>query len=123
MMGYTDRATRCNGSRSRIECSSTPAPSSGYMFCRAPIHTPIIAVRRSPKYFQVSDSGPRGSLRRTDCDAADAADAAVVVLDGALTLPPGCQCPEDNIDNERCLSKWACRPTVLSRGNRSAAVA
>ena len=28
MIGYTDRATRCSGSRSRIEWSSTPAPSS-----------------------------------------------------------------------------------------------
>src|ERR1700758_2028167 len=100
MIGYTERATRCSGSRSRIECSSTPAPSSGYMFCRAPIHTPIIAVRRSPKYFQVSDSGPRVSLLGVDFDAED---AVVVLVDGALTLPPGCQCPEDNVDNERCL--------------------
>src|SRR4029079_4383063 len=63
MIGYTDRATRCSGSRSRTECSSTPAPSSGYMFCSAPIHTPIIPVRRSPKYFQVRESGPSGSDR------------------------------------------------------------
>src|ERR1700739_2709244 len=61
MIGYTDRATRCKGSRSRIECSSTPAPSSGYMFWIAPIQMPIIPVRRSPKYFQVSESGPSGS--------------------------------------------------------------
>jgi hypothetical protein len=30
------------------------------MFWIAPIQTPIIPVRRSPKYFQVSDSGPSG---------------------------------------------------------------
>src|SRR6185312_3328053 len=60
MIGYTDRATRCSGSRNRIECSSTPAPSSGYMFWIAPIQTPIMPVRRSPKYFHVSESGPRG---------------------------------------------------------------
>src|ERR1700733_15313160 len=60
MIGYTDRATRCNGSRNKIEGCSTPAPSSGYMFWIAPIQTPIIPVRRSPKYFQVSDSGPSG---------------------------------------------------------------
>ncbi|EUA35306.1 hypothetical protein I552_6096 [Mycobacterium xenopi 3993] len=28
------------------------------MFWIAPIHTPIIPVRRSPKYFHVSESGP-----------------------------------------------------------------
>src|SRR5215210_7030114 len=61
MIGYTERATRCNGSRFSIECSSTPAPSSGYIFCSAPIQTPIIPVRRSPKYFQVKESGPSGS--------------------------------------------------------------
>jgi hypothetical protein len=60
MIGYTERATRCNGSRSRMEWSSTPAPSSGYMFWIAPIHTPSIPVRRSPKYFHVSESGPSG---------------------------------------------------------------
>ncbi|CFE41722.1 Uncharacterised protein [Mycobacterium tuberculosis] len=70
MIGYTERATRCKGSRSRIECSSTPAPSSGYIFWIAPIHTPIIPVRRSPKYFQVSESGPSGS--------ADVLDATVM---------------------------------------------
>jgi len=31
------------------------------MFWIAPIHTPIIPVRKSPKYFQVSESGPSGS--------------------------------------------------------------
>src|SRR5262245_17135844 len=30
------------------------------MFCIAPIHTPSIPVRRSPKYFHVSESGPSG---------------------------------------------------------------
>jgi hypothetical protein len=30
------------------------------MFCSDPIHTPSIPVRRSPKYFQVSESGPSG---------------------------------------------------------------
>src|ERR1700691_309520 len=58
MIGYTERATRCSGSRNRIECSSTPAPNSGYMFWIAPIQTPIIPVRRSPKYFHVIESGP-----------------------------------------------------------------
>src|ERR1700733_8666262 len=60
MIGYTERATRCSGSRNRIECSSTPAPNSGYIFWIAPIQTPIIPVRRSPKYFQVNESGPSG---------------------------------------------------------------
>jgi hypothetical protein len=31
------------------------------MFWMAPIQTPIIPVRRSPKYFQVSELGPSGS--------------------------------------------------------------
>src|SRR6516225_607891 len=75
MIGYTDRATRCNGSRSRIECSSTPAPSSGYMFWIAPIHTPNIPVRRSPKYFQVSESAPSGSA-----DVLDIPDVPVAVI-------------------------------------------
>src|SRR4029077_11582588 len=44
-----------------MEWSSTPAPSSGYMFWIAPIHTPNMPVRRSPKYFHVSESGPSGS--------------------------------------------------------------
>src|SRR5258705_13962264 len=61
MIGYTERATRCKGSRSRMEWSSTPAPSSGYMLWIAPIHTPSMPVRRSPKYFHVSESGPSGS--------------------------------------------------------------
>ena len=82
MIGYTDRATRCSGSRSRIECSSTPAPSSGYMFCRAPIQTPIMPVRRSPKYFHVSESGPSGWYFRPDLEA-EPAEALT------LTLPPG----------------------------------
>ena len=51
------------GSRSRIEWSSTPAPSSGYMFWIAPIHTPSMPVRRSPKYFHVSESGAEGPAR------------------------------------------------------------
>src|SRR5581483_6871170 len=81
MIGYTERATRCNGSRSRIECSSTPAPSSGYMFWIAPIHTPIIPVRRSPKYFQVSESGPSG---RPDVAGAAWGEIDVVVIAGLL---------------------------------------
>src|SRR5258707_15381809 len=88
MIGYTDRATRCSGSRSRIECSSTPAPSSGYMFWIAPIQMPIIPVRRSPKYFQVSESGPSGS-----------ADVSVVVIAGLL-LPIALTI---SVDNARCL--------------------
>src|SRR5512143_3678036 len=112
MIGYTDRATRCNGSRSRIECCSTPAPSSGYMFCSAPIHTPIIPVRKSPKYFQVSDSAPRGCDRRRESEA----EPAEVLT---LTLPPGnCPCPEDNVDNTRCLQAGS---AVLRGGNRFAA--
>ncbi|BBY15702.1 hypothetical protein MLIT_12940 [Mycolicibacterium litorale] len=31
------------------------------MFWIAPIHTPSIPVRKSPKYFHVSESGPSGS--------------------------------------------------------------
>jgi hypothetical protein len=30
------------------------------MFWIAPIQTPSMPVRRSPKYFHVSESGPRG---------------------------------------------------------------
>ncbi len=85
MIGYTERATRCSGSRSRIECSSTPAPNSGYMFWIAPIHTPIIPVRRSPKYFQVSESGPSGvawagfwSRGVTGPDVIDGTDVVVI---------------------------------------------
>src|ERR1700722_7009667 len=77
MIGYTDRATRCRGSRSRIEWSSTPAPSCGYMFWIAPIQTPIIPVRRSPKYFQVRESGPSGS--------ADVVATAVITTSHFLT--------------------------------------
>src|SRR5271165_7033776 len=77
MIGYTERATRCSGSRNRIECSSTPAPNSGYMFWIAPIHTPIIPVRRSPKYFQVSELGPSGS--------ADVVELAVISASMRLT--------------------------------------
>jgi len=40
------------------------------MFCNDPIHTPSIPVRRSPKYFHVSESGPSG---------VGSADVAVVV--------------------------------------------
>jgi hypothetical protein len=32
------------------------------MFWIAPIQTPIIPVRRSPKYFHVSESGPSGEV-------------------------------------------------------------
>ena len=60
MIGYTDRATLCSGSRSSTEWSSTPAPSWGYMFWIAPIHTPSMPVRTSPKYLHVSESGPSG---------------------------------------------------------------
>src|SRR5579875_584895 len=91
MIGYTERATRCSGSRSRIECSSTPAPSSGYMFWIAPIQTPIIPVRRSPKYFQVSDSGPSGwavaDLRlaaATGRGSADGINVGVIMASGVL---------------------------------------
>src|SRR5689334_1247805 len=66
MIGYTDLATRCSGSRSSTECSSTPAPSCGYMFCMAPIQTPSSPVRRSPKYVQVRESGPSGSAGVAD---------------------------------------------------------
>jgi hypothetical protein len=30
------------------------------MFWIAPIHTPSIPVRKSPKYFHVNESGPSG---------------------------------------------------------------
>ena len=54
------------------------------MFWIAPIHTPSIPVRRSPKYFQVKESGPRGS--------AEAPALAVVfdlaVMGSSLTSKP-----------------------------------
>jgi hypothetical protein len=40
------------------------------MFWIAPIQMPIIPVRKSPKYFQVSESGPSGP--------ADGVDVAVI---------------------------------------------
>ena len=36
------------------------------MFWIAPIQMPIIPVRKSPKYFQVSESGPSGSAAGVD---------------------------------------------------------
>src|ERR1700757_4614770 len=86
MMGYTDRVTRCRGSRSRIECSSTPAPSSGYMFWIAPIQMPIIPVRRSPKYFQVSESGPSGSADLVEVAVISASCAQLRLLALTITL-------------------------------------
>src|SRR5260370_31989815 len=104
MIGYTERATRCSGSRSRIECSSTPAPSSGYMFWIAPIQMPIIPVRRSPKYFQVSESGPSGS--------ADVPDVSVVVI-ADLLLPIGLTI---SVDTARCLRIRQVSAEPLSSG-------
>src|SRR5690625_7068084 len=97
MIGYTDRDTRCSGSRHRLECCSTPAPRPGYMFSIAPIHMPIIPVRMSPKYFQVSESGPSGSAPgRGAARTAGTGDGPVLVdvVEGVLmtgllpVLPP-----------------------------------
>jgi hypothetical protein len=85
------------------------------MFCSAPIQTPIIPVRKSPKYFQVSESGPRGSVSGRD------RAAEVVVVDARLTIPPGCQCPDNKLDNGRCLQLQGVSPQLLPVGDRAAA--
>jgi hypothetical protein len=81
------------------------------MFWIAPIQTPIIPVRRSPKYFQVNESGPSGasigSSRRCSTvpvrsDGTD--DKGVLggmVITGLLML--GSDESHDNVDNRRCL--------------------
>src|SRR5690625_4024407 len=112
MIGYTDRDTRCSGSRHRLECCSTPAPRPGYMFSMAPIHMPITPVRMSPKYFQVSDSEVSGSaaaaglgvaaggaLCSTGCDAR----SADVVGATVITSPVWQTWHNDNCDNRCCL--------------------
>ncbi len=43
-----------------VEWSMTAAPSWGCMFCMDPAHGPCSMPRQSPKYRQVSDSGPNG---------------------------------------------------------------
>ena len=121
MIGYTDRATRCSGSRSRIECSSTPAPNSGYMFWIAPIQTPIIPVRRSPKYFQVSESGPSGAARRSSsrCSTVPAGRTSSMTRrdrrhghHGLLVLMSDES--HDNVDNRCCLRfRGASRHAVI----------
>src|SRR5690349_21955881 len=101
MIGYTERATRCSGSRSRIEWSSTPAPSSGYMFWIAPIQTPSMPVRRSPKYFHVSESGPRGSASVSRRRFASVeVDLRVI---GFLAESTPLSDHHDNVDNGCCL--------------------
>jgi len=52
------------------------------MFCSAPIHTPIIPVRRSPKYFQVSESGPSGPVAVV-VGFAVAVDVGIIAYDSA----------------------------------------
>src|SRR6185312_10927716 len=108
MIGYTDRATRCRGSRSRMEWSSTPAPSSGYMFWIAPIQTPSMPVRRSPKYFHVNESGPSGSALSMGRRATFGVDLRVIgsypfcALRARLESKPLLDI-HDNVDNARCL--------------------
>lgn len=51
------------------------------MFWIAPIHTPNMPVRRSPKYFQVSESGPSGLAAGTRGTAAVVRFEFVVELD------------------------------------------
>lgn len=99
MIGYTERATRCSGSRNRIEWSSTPAPSSGYMFWIAPIHTPSMPVRTSPKYFHVSESGPSGL----------SVDAVAL----GWGLRPVIAHVQRNVDNIRCLRNGRFGPELL----------
>jgi hypothetical protein len=56
------------------------------MFWIAPIHTPIIPVRRSPKYFQVSESGPSGSVVAAvsgPADVSDFVDVMVITASGS----------------------------------------
>lgn len=43
-----------------VEWSLTAAPSCGYMFCMDPARA-LKHPRQSPKSFQVSESGPRGT--------------------------------------------------------------
>src|SRR5665213_495216 len=61
MIGYSDRKSRGNRSLKNSECSSTPAPSWGCMFCIDPPHKATSSMRQSPKYFHVKESGPRGA--------------------------------------------------------------
>ncbi|BBZ22858.1 hypothetical protein MHIB_12760 [Mycolicibacter hiberniae] len=50
----------------------TPAPRPGYMFSIAPIQTPMMPVRRSPKYFHVRESEVNGSTAGAGLGAAGA---------------------------------------------------
>jgi hypothetical protein len=57
------------------------------MFWIAPIQTPSMPVRRSPKYFHVNESGPSGSaLRSQGCFAPAAVDVDLRVI-GSHTFP------------------------------------
>ncbi|ETZ54742.1 hypothetical protein L839_0628 [Mycobacterium avium MAV_120809_2495] len=60
-MGYNERSSRGQRSRKKVEWSSTAAPNCGCMFCIDPAHGPCSMPRQSPKYFQVSESGPSGA--------------------------------------------------------------
>jgi hypothetical protein len=66
------------------------------MFWIAPIQTPIIPVRRSPKYFQVSDSGPSGdaevvvSLSGSTCRRAAEARARLEGIDVTVITASWC---------------------------------
>ncbi|UKN42485.1 hypothetical protein MLPF_1948 [Mycobacterium lepromatosis] len=59
------------------------------MFWIALIHTLIIPIRKSSKYFQVSASGPS--------DSADVFEVAVITASYAMIVP------KSNVDNTRCL--------------------
>ncbi len=81
------------------------------MFWIAPIHTPSMPVRRSPKYFQVNESGPSGSALGSQARFAPAAvdvDLRVIGSRTFLLLARGVNLnPQldhhDNVDNARCL--------------------
>jgi hypothetical protein len=76
------------------------------MFWIAPIHTPNIPVRRSPKYFHVSESGPSGSVGRSAVARRDAAAVFVLVLELAVMMSSLSVNPRvfghDRRDNTRC---------------------
>src|SRR4029079_9796002 len=60
-IGYSDRSTLAHRSPPHVDCCSNADPNCGCMFCIEPAHGPCSMPRQSPKYFQVSDSGPRGT--------------------------------------------------------------
>ena len=76
------------------------------MFWIAPIHTPNMPVRRSPKYFHVSESGPSGSIGRSAVPSAAANAVFALVLELAVMVSSLRVNPRvfghDNRDNTRC---------------------